>query len=65
MLGEQNSTISEFIFAKRERQVKFLKDLVHMPSDNPPGDYCAPHGAHAASLLEDRGFEVERRSSTR
>ena len=30
-----------------------------VPSDNPPGD-CAPHAEHAAALLEDRGFAVER-----
>ncbi len=41
------------------REVAFLKALVRIPSDNPPGD-CAPHAEEAARLLEELGFEVER-----
>jgi succinyl-diaminopimelate desuccinylase len=40
-------------------QVKFLAELVRVPSDNPPGD-CAPHAQRAAQLLEGLGFTVER-----
>jgi acetylornithine deacetylase/succinyl-diaminopimelate desuccinylase-like protein len=40
-------------------QVKFLAELVRVPSDNPPGD-CAPHGQRTAQLLEALGFTVER-----
>jgi acetylornithine deacetylase/succinyl-diaminopimelate desuccinylase family protein len=40
-------------------QVKFLKELVRIPSDNPPGD-CARHAERTATLLEELGFEVER-----
>ncbi len=40
-------------------QVKFLAELVRVPSDNPPGD-CAPHAQRTAQLLEDMGFSVER-----
>lgn len=40
-------------------QVRFLAELVKVPSDNPPGD-CAPHAARAAELLEGFGFTVER-----
>lgn len=40
-------------------QVRFLAELVKVPSDNPPGD-CAPHAARAAELLEALGFTVER-----
>jgi succinyl-diaminopimelate desuccinylase len=40
-------------------QVKFLAELVRVPSDNPPGD-CAPHGQRTALLLEALGFSVER-----
>jgi succinyl-diaminopimelate desuccinylase len=40
-------------------QVKFLAELVRVPSDNPPGD-CAPHAQRTAQLLEDLGFTVER-----
>jgi succinyl-diaminopimelate desuccinylase len=40
-------------------QVKFLAELVRVPSDNPPGD-CAPHARRTAQLLEGLGFTVER-----
>jgi succinyl-diaminopimelate desuccinylase len=40
-------------------QVKFLAELVRVPSDNPPGD-CAPHAQRTAQLLEALGFKVER-----
>jgi acetylornithine deacetylase/succinyl-diaminopimelate desuccinylase family protein len=39
--------------------VEFLKALVRLPSDNPPGD-CARHAEAAAGLLEKLGFKVER-----
>lgn len=41
------------------REVEFLKALVRVPSDNPPGD-CAPHAEVAGQLLEELGFTVER-----
>ena len=41
------------------RAVKFLKALVRVPSDNPPGD-CARHALESAKLLEELGFKVER-----
>ncbi|MCF8481832.1 MAG: ArgE/DapE family deacylase [Rhodospirillum sp.] len=40
-------------------QVRFLGELVKVPSDNPPGD-CLPHANRAAVLLEALGFTVER-----
>ncbi|QIB35823.1 ArgE/DapE family deacylase [Ancylobacter pratisalsi] len=40
------------------REVEFLKALVRVPSDNPPGD-CAPHAEIAGRLLEELGFKVE------
>ncbi len=40
-------------------QIRFLAELVHVPSDNPPGD-CAPHARRTAELLEGLGFTVER-----
>jgi succinyl-diaminopimelate desuccinylase len=49
----------DWVEAQRERQVRFLAELVKVPSDNPPGD-CAPHAARAAALLEELGFAVER-----
>ncbi len=40
-------------------QVEFLKALVRVPSDNPPGD-CGHHAEVAGKLLEELGFIVER-----
>ena len=51
--------MSDFVEQNFGREVEFLKSLVRVPSDNPPGD-CAPHGARAAALLEAMGFAVER-----
>jgi succinyl-diaminopimelate desuccinylase len=49
-------SIIEAAFAE---EVAFLKALVRVPSDNPPGD-CEAHADAAAALLEHLGFEVER-----
>ncbi|MDD7908811.1 ArgE/DapE family deacylase [Pseudovibrio exalbescens] len=46
------------IEARFEEQVKFLRKLVKVPSDNPPGD-TEPHAMKAAKLLEKLGFVVE------
>jgi acetylornithine deacetylase/succinyl-diaminopimelate desuccinylase family protein len=51
--------MSDFIDRNFSREVEFLKALVRVPSDNPPGD-CARHGEAAAKLLEGLGFKVAR-----
>ncbi len=51
--------MSQFIDDNFAREVDFLKALVRVPSDNPPGD-CALHGETAAALYEALGFRVER-----
>ena len=48
-----------FIDDNFSREVEFLKGLIRVPSDNPPGD-CTPHALAAADLLEELGFSVER-----
>lgn len=48
-----------FIDDNFAREVTFLKELVKVPSDNPPGD-CARHGEKSAELYEGLGFKVER-----
>jgi succinyl-diaminopimelate desuccinylase len=48
-----------FIDDNFAREVAFLKELVKMPSDNPPGD-CARHGEKSAELYEGLGFTVEK-----
>jgi succinyl-diaminopimelate desuccinylase len=45
--------------APSREQVEFLKALVRVASDNPPGD-CAAHADVAATRLEQLGFVVER-----
>jgi acetylornithine deacetylase/succinyl-diaminopimelate desuccinylase family protein len=50
--------MTSFIDANFPREVDFLKALVRVPSDNPPGD-CARHAEESARLLERLGFKVE------
>src|SRR4051812_35460234 len=51
--------MTDFIDRNFPREVEFLKTLVRVPSDNPPGD-CARHAEVAAKELEQLGFAVER-----
>lgn len=52
--------IGELIDANWDRELDFLKSLVRVASDNPPGD-CACHAEVAAKGLEEAlGFDVER-----
>ncbi|WP_459618224.1 M20/M25/M40 family metallo-hydrolase [Bordetella sp. 2513F-2] len=50
--------ITQFLDAQRADQAGFLRELVRVPSDNPPGD-CAPHAARARALLEALGLPVQ------
>ena len=58
-MTESQARIRRFLEGERERETRFLAELVKAPSDNPPGD-CAPHAARAAELLEALGFRPER-----
>jgi succinyl-diaminopimelate desuccinylase len=58
-MTETAAVIHAYVAAHREEEERFLAELVHVPSDNPPGD-CAPHAQRAAMLLEAMGFTVER-----
>ena len=51
--------ILDAVEAKREDEIRFLAELVKVPSDNPPGN-CRAHAERAATLLEALGFTVER-----
>jgi succinyl-diaminopimelate desuccinylase len=53
------ATLLRLVDAAFADQVRFLAELVRVPSDNPPGD-CAPHARRTAQLLEGLGFTVER-----
>ena len=54
-----SSSITDWLDGQRDAQTAFLRELVKVPSDNPPGD-CAPSAERAVALLEALGFEVER-----
>lgn len=51
--------IRAFLEAERDAQVRFLADVVKMPTDNPPGD-CAPAAERTARLIEPLGWDIER-----
>jgi acetylornithine deacetylase/succinyl-diaminopimelate desuccinylase-like protein len=53
-----NARVIDFIDRQHPEQIAFLKALVQVPSDNPPGD-CQPHGEAARALLEGLGLVVE------
>ena len=53
------TAITRVIEANWPREVEFLRSLVRVPSDNPPGD-CAAAAVAAATGLEALGFTVER-----
>ncbi len=57
-MTETDRDLTTWLEGHKEAQIDFLRELVKVPSDNPPGD-CAPHGVRAAELLEAMGFEVE------
>jgi succinyl-diaminopimelate desuccinylase len=56
--SEPRAAIGDFLDRQRPAQIRFLSELVKVPSDNPPGD-CAAHARRAADLLEQLGFTVE------
>ncbi|APV50220.1 peptidase M20 [Betaproteobacteria bacterium GR16-43] len=51
--------IDALVDARFDESVAFLRELVRMPSDTPPGDNAA-HAEGTAKLLEALGFTVER-----
>ncbi len=51
--------LSRWIDAHHEEQIEFLREIVRVPSDTPPGDN-APAAEKAAELLTAMGFQVER-----
>ena len=51
--------IARLVEARFEEEVAFLRELVRVPTDTPPGDN-APHAERTAGLLEAMGYTVER-----
>ena len=60
MMGAvSQSEIAALVDAAFEEEVAFLRELVRVPTDTPPGDNAA-HAERTAQLLEAMGFAVER-----
>ncbi len=55
----RTDVIRRFIAETAPARIEMLKELVRVPSDNPPGD-CLAHAERTAELLAGLGFEVER-----
>jgi acetylornithine deacetylase/succinyl-diaminopimelate desuccinylase-like protein len=53
------SAIRDFVREHAEAEMRFLAEIVKVPSDNPPGD-CSRSAEVVATLLEGLGFQVER-----
>src|ERR1700748_3141133 len=51
--------ITRLVDANFPEQVAFLRELVRVPTDTPPGNN-APHAERTAILLEAMGYQVER-----
>ena len=59
MSADSIAQIATLVDACHAEAVVFLRELVRVPTDTPPG-HNAPHAERAAQLLEALGFEVER-----
>ena len=57
--GGSNASIADYVDAHLPDEVAFLRELIRIPTDTPPGDN-APHAERTAQLLEAMGYVVER-----
>jgi acetylornithine deacetylase/succinyl-diaminopimelate desuccinylase family protein len=51
--------LDAWIDAHFDEQVRFLQELIRVPTDTPPGNNT-PHAERTATLLKDFGFEAEK-----
>ena len=51
--------IAAYVDTHQSEEVAFLRELIRIPTDTPPGDN-APHAERTAQLLEAMGYAVER-----
>ena len=58
MTPEQHHALDTWVDAHFDDEVRFLQQLVQVPTDTPPGNN-APHAVRTAELLREFGFEVE------
>ncbi len=59
MSSDIERTVQTFLKREQQAQVRFLAEMVKLPTDNPPGD-CAPAAERTAQLIEAFGWTVER-----
>jgi succinyl-diaminopimelate desuccinylase len=59
MMQALYQTLDAWVDAHFDEQVKFLQELVRVPTDTPPGDN-APHAERTAELLHGFGFAAEK-----
>ncbi|MEO6320363.1 MAG: M20/M25/M40 family metallo-hydrolase, partial [Polaromonas sp.] len=52
-------TLDAWVDAHFNDEVRFLQELVRVPTDTPPGNN-APHAERTAELLKDFGFDAEK-----
>jgi len=57
--GAGYAPIDAWIDAHFDDQVRFLQELVRVPTDTPPGDNT-PHALRTAELLEGMGLVCEK-----
>jgi acetylornithine deacetylase/succinyl-diaminopimelate desuccinylase family protein len=59
MSNDIEQKVRAFLKDEQQAQVRFLAEIVKIPTDNPPGD-CALAAEKAARLIESFGWTVER-----
>lgn len=59
MTADRDRALDAWIDANADREVRFLQELVRVPTDTPPGNN-APHAERTMALLADMGFAAER-----
>lgn len=59
MTSAPYDTLDTWVDAHFDEEVRFLQEMVRVPTDTPPGNN-APHALRTAQLLEAFDFEVER-----
>ncbi len=56
--NRQHAALDAWIDSHFDEEVRFLQELVRVPTDTPPGNN-APHAERTAQLLSEFGFEAE------
>jgi succinyl-diaminopimelate desuccinylase len=58
-MTDWQARIADLVDENFAAETAFLRELVRLPTDTPPGDN-APHARHTAELLEAMGYRAER-----